>query len=96
MRREDIADLAAVLVLAEERSFTRAANRLGISQPTLSQIVRKLEARLGVLLLARTTRSVAPTEAGERLVQRLSPMRLSQSSQLLYNPDPKPPIALSH
>lgn len=73
MRREDIADLAAVLVLAQERSFTRAANRLGISQPTLSQIVKKLEERLGVLLLARTTRSVAPTEAGQRLLDTLGP-----------------------
>lgn len=73
MRREDIADLAAVLVLAEERSFTRAANRLGISQSTLSQIVKKLEERLGVLLVARTTRSVAPTEAGQRLLDTLGP-----------------------
>lgn len=73
MRREEIADLAAFLVVAEERSFTRAAARLGISQSTLSQIVKRLEERLDVLLVARTTRSVAPTEAGERLLERLGP-----------------------
>jgi DNA-binding transcriptional LysR family regulator len=73
MRREEIADLAAFLAVAEERSFTRAAARLGISQSTLSQIVKRLEERLDVLLVARTTRSVAPTEAGERLLERLAP-----------------------
>lgn len=74
MRREDIADLTAFVVVAEERNFTRAASKLGISQSALSQIVRRLEERLGVRLLARTTRSVAPTEAGERLVLALAPM----------------------
>lgn len=74
MRREDIADLAALVVVAEERNFTRASARLGLSQSALSQIVRRLEERLGVRLLARTTRSVAPTEAGERLVGTLAPM----------------------
>lgn len=74
MRREDMADLTALVVVAEERNFTRAAARLGLSQSALSQIVRRLEERLGVRLLARTTRSVAPTEAGERLVQSLAPM----------------------
>lgn len=74
MRREEMADLTAFVVVAEERSFTRAAARLGLSQSALSQIVRRLEERLGIRLLARTTRSVAPTEAGERLVARLSPM----------------------
>ena len=74
MRREDLADLSAFVTVAEERSFTRAARRLGLSQSALSQIVRRLEDRLGVRLLARTTRSVAATEAGERLVARLSPM----------------------
>lgn len=74
MRREEMADLTAFLVVAEERSFTRAAGKLGLSQSALSQIVRRLEARLGVRLLARTTRSVAPTHAGERLVQKLAPM----------------------
>lgn len=74
MKREDIADLAALVVVAEERNFTRAARRLGLSQSALSQIVRRLEERLGVRLLARTTRSVSPTTAGEQLVERLSPL----------------------
>ena len=69
-----MADLTALVVVAEERNFTRAAVRLGLSQSALSQIVRRLEERLGVRLLARTTRSVSPTPAGEQLVQRLSPM----------------------
>lgn len=73
MRREDMADLTAFLAVAEERSFTRAAARLGISQSALSQIVRQLEERLGLRLLTRTTRSVAPTEAGERLLETLAP-----------------------
>lgn len=74
MRREDMADLTALVVVVEERNFTRAAVKLGMSQSALSQIVRRLEERLGVRLLTRTTRSVAPTEAGERLVQSLAPM----------------------
>lgn len=74
MRREEMADLTAFVVVAEERNFTRAAAKLGLSQSALSGIVRRLEERVGIRLLARTTRSVAPTEAGERLVQRLSPM----------------------
>jgi DNA-binding transcriptional LysR family regulator len=74
MRREDIADLAAFAVVAEERNFTRAATKLGLSQSALSQIVKRLEERLGVALIARTTRSVAPTPAGERLWQTLAPM----------------------
>jgi len=73
MRREDMADLTAFLAVAEERSFTRAAARLGMSQSALSQIVRRLEERLGLRLLTRTTRSVAPTEAGERLLETLAP-----------------------
>lgn len=64
MRREQMADMTAFLVVAEERSFTRAAVRLGLSQSALSQIVRRLEAGLGLRLLSRTTRSVAPTAAG--------------------------------
>lgn len=74
MRREEIADLAAFVVVAEEQSFTRAARKLGMSQSALSQIVRRLEERLGLRLLARTTRSVAPTEVGERILSTLSPM----------------------
>lgn len=74
MRRDEIADLAAFVVVAEERSFTKAAARLGMAQSALSQIVRRIEERLGVRLLSRTTRSVAPTEAGERLIATLGPM----------------------
>lgn len=73
MRREDLADLSAFVAVAEERSFTRAAAKLGTSQSALSYTVRRLEARLGVRLLARTTRAVAPTEAGERLLRTLRP-----------------------
>jgi DNA-binding transcriptional LysR family regulator len=73
MDRENASDLLAFLAVARERSFTRAAAKLGISQPTLSQTVRDLEERLGVRLLNRTTRSVAPTQAGERLFQTLAP-----------------------
>ena len=74
MRREDFADLAALSIVAEERSFTRAARRLGLSQSALSQIVSRIEERLDIRLLARTTRSVAPTQAGERLLATLAPM----------------------
>jgi DNA-binding transcriptional LysR family regulator len=73
MRREELADLMSFLAVAEERSFTRAAAKLSTSQSALSHTVRRLEARLGVRLLTRTTRNVAPTEAGERLVQTLRP-----------------------
>ncbi|MGE0847542.1 MAG: LysR family transcriptional regulator [Flavobacteriaceae bacterium] len=69
-----MADLTVFVTVAEERSFTRAATRLGLTQSALSQIVRRLEERLGIRLLARTTRSVAPTEAGERLLRTLAPM----------------------
>jgi len=73
MRRQDFGELNAFMAVAEERSFTRAAAKLGTSQSTLSQTVRRLEARLGLRLLTRTTRSVAPTEAGERLLETLRP-----------------------
>lgn len=73
MRREELVDLNAFLTVAEERSFTRAAGRLNTSQSALSHTVRRLETRLGVRLLNRTTRSVAPTEAGERLIGTLRP-----------------------
>ena len=73
MRREDLVDLNAFRVVADERSFTRAAARLGTSQSALSHTIRRLESRLGVRLLSRTTRSVAPTEAGERLLRTLVP-----------------------
>nr|WP_294814643.1 LysR family transcriptional regulator [uncultured Sphingomonas sp.] len=73
MRREELGGLAMFLAVADERSFTRAAARLGISQSALSHSMRRLEARLGLRLLTRTTRSVAPTEAGERLIETLRP-----------------------
>jgi DNA-binding transcriptional LysR family regulator len=73
MRREELVDLNAFLTVAEEQSFTRAAAKLGTSQSALSHTVRRLETRLGVRLLTRTTRSVAPTEAGERLLSTLRP-----------------------
>lgn len=73
MARENINDILVFLAVARERSFTRAAAKLGMSQSGLSHIVRGLEARMGVQLLARTTRSVAPTEAGERLMETVAP-----------------------
>ena len=73
MRRDELADLTAFLAVAEERSFTRAAAKLGTSQSALSHTVRRLEAHLGLRLLTRTTRSVVPTEAGERLRETLRP-----------------------
>lgn len=68
MHREIVSDLLAFLAVARERSFTKAAAKMGVSQSALSHTIRGLEARLGVRLLARTTRSVSPTQAGERLV----------------------------
>ncbi|MGL4962435.1 MAG: LysR family transcriptional regulator [Inquilinus sp.] len=73
MPRENLNDLLAFLAVARERSFTRAAAQLGISQSALSHTIRGLEERLGLRLLTRSTRSVAPTEAGERLVLSLGP-----------------------
>lgn len=73
MARDNINDILVFLAVARERSFTRAAAKLGMSQSALSHIVRALEARMGVQLLARTTRSVAPTEAGERLMETVAP-----------------------
>lgn len=71
--RKDIYDMMAFLAVARERSFTRAAAKLGTSQSALSHTIRGLEARLGVRLLTRTTRSVSPTEAGERLIGSVGP-----------------------
>jgi len=73
MPRENFSDLLAFLAVAREKSFTRAAAQLGMSQSALSHAVRALEARLGVRLLTRTTRSVSPTEAGERLLGTIGP-----------------------
>ena len=73
MDREDWGSLAAFAVVAEERSFTRASARLGVSPSALSHTMRRLEQKLGVQLLARSTRSVSTTQAGERLLARLNP-----------------------
>jgi DNA-binding transcriptional LysR family regulator len=73
MPRENINDLIAFLTVARERSFTRAAAQLGVSQSALSHKVRGLEERLGLRLLTRTTRSVSPTQAGERLLRTVGP-----------------------
>ncbi|MER9164231.1 MULTISPECIES: LysR family transcriptional regulator [unclassified Mesorhizobium] len=73
MQRDGMKDLLWFVAVARERSFTKAAAKLGTSQSTLSSTIKELEARLGVRLLTRTTRSVAPTEAGERLFQSLVP-----------------------
>lgn len=73
MARENYNDLLAFLAVARERSFTRAAAQLGVSQSALSHTIRGLEARLGLRLLTRNTRNVAPTEAGERLARELTP-----------------------
>ena len=73
MKREDLVDLNAFAMVAEEQNFTRAAAKLGTSQSALSHTVRRLETRLGVRLLTRTTRRVAPTQAGERLLRTLGP-----------------------
>ena len=73
MRREDLADLAAFAVVAEEESFTRASTRLGVSQSALSHKLRKLESRLGIRLLTRTTRRVSTTDAGKRLLGTVRP-----------------------
>jgi DNA-binding transcriptional LysR family regulator len=73
MARENINDILVFLAVARERSFTRAAAKLGMTQSSLSHIIRGLEERLGVRLLTRTTRSVSPTDAGERLLQNVGP-----------------------
>src|SRR5713226_2445909 len=73
MARKNLNDLLAFLGVARERSFTRAAAKLGVSQSALSHTIRGLEERLGLRLLTRTTRSVSPTDAGERLLQTVGP-----------------------
>jgi DNA-binding transcriptional LysR family regulator len=72
-RDNNISDLLAFLAVARERSFTRAAAQLGVTASALSHTIRALEARMGVRLLTRTTRSVSPTEAGERLLNTVAP-----------------------
>src|SRR5437879_5136888 len=73
MQRGSLDDLRALVAVGHERSFTKAAAKLGVSQSALSQTIRQLEAQLGVRLLTRTTRSVSLTEAGERLVSIAAP-----------------------
>src|SRR5260221_3435867 len=73
MQRGNLDDLLAFLAVGRERSFTKGAAKLGVSQSALSHTVRALEARLGVRLLTRTTRSVSPTEAGERPLPTVGP-----------------------
>lgn len=73
MKREELGDLLAFFTVAEERSFTRAAAKLGTSQSALSHTVRRLEERMGVRLLTRTTRNVVPSEAGDQLMETLRP-----------------------
>jgi DNA-binding transcriptional LysR family regulator len=73
MARDNLNDILVFFAVARERSFTRAAAQLGMTQSALSHIIRSLEARMGVRLLTRTTRSVSPTEAGERLIQNVAP-----------------------
>lgn len=102
MRREELGDLTVFLAVAEERSFTRAAAKLGTSQSALSHTVQRLEARLGLRLLTRTTRSVAPTEAGERLLETLRPAldeidgKLAALSELREKPAGTIRITTSH
>ena len=83
MSRESFDVLAVFAAVAQERSFTRAAAKLGVSQSALSQAIRGLEDRLGLRLLTRTTRSVAPTEAGERLLQTVVPRFQEIEAQLV-------------
>jgi|SRR5579862_4371158 len=82
MQRDELVDLNAFVMVAEEQSFTRAAAKLSTSQSSLSHTIRRLEARLGVRLLTRTTRNVAPTEAGERLLHTLRPALDSIGAEL--------------
>ncbi|HEX5263443.1 MAG TPA: LysR family transcriptional regulator [Phenylobacterium sp.] len=92
MARTDLSDIAAFVVVARERSFTRAAAQLGVSQSALSHALRGLEERIGLRLLTRTTRSVTPTEAGERLMRTVGPRleeidaEIAQLSQLRARP----------
>jgi DNA-binding transcriptional LysR family regulator len=92
MRSDNLHDLRAFLTVARERSFTQAAAKLGVSQSALSHTIRGLEQRLGIRLLTRTTRSVSPTEAGERLLHNAGPRleeieaELAALSELRHTP----------
>ncbi|EPY8427665.1 LysR family transcriptional regulator [Citrobacter youngae] len=93
MLRDNFNDLYYLIVVARERSFTRAAAKLGVSQSALSHAIRGLEERLDVRLLTRTTRSVAPTEAGERLINSISPRFDDIESELLALTDIRQRVA---
>jgi DNA-binding transcriptional LysR family regulator len=92
MQRGNLNDLLTFLAVGQERSFTRAAAKLGVSQSALSNTIRRLEEQLGLRLLTRTTRSVSPTEAGERLLHTIEPRfeeieaQLSALSELREKP----------
>ena len=73
LRRDNLSDLRVFIAVARERSFTKAAAKLNVSQSALSYTIRTMEERLGVRLLTRTTRSVSPTDAGERLLRNIGP-----------------------
>src|SRR5438105_14377005 len=96
MQRGTLDDLLAFVAVGQERSFTRAAAKLGVSQSALSHTIRELEARLGVRLLTRTTRSVSRTDAGERRFHTAGPrhegiyVRLAASSELRVKPAQTP------
>src|ERR1700738_4537512 len=83
MRGSDFAELKAFAAIVERASFARAADHLGVTPSALSQSIRQLEARLGVRLLNRTTRSVAPTAAGSRLHERIAPMLLEMEAAVV-------------
>lgn len=85
MLRTNVNDLLAFIVVARERSFTKAAAQLGMSQSGLSHSIRALETRLGVRLLTRTTRSVSPTAEGERLLNSIAP-RFEEIEGELHHP----------
>jgi DNA-binding transcriptional LysR family regulator len=89
MSRQSLDDLVAFLAVARAGSFTHAAPEFGVSQCALSHTIRALEAQLGVRLLSRTTRSVAPTEAGERLLRALGPRFEEIEAELAAVRDPR-------
>ena len=93
MLRDNFNDLYYLIIVARERSFTRAAAKLGVSQSALSHAIRGLEERLDVRLLTRTTRSVAPTEAGERLINSISPRFDDIETELLALTDIRQRVA---
>ncbi|MFZ2579773.1 MAG: LysR family transcriptional regulator [Citrobacter portucalensis] len=93
MLRDNFNDLYYLIIVARERSFTRAAAKLGVSQSALSHAIRGLEERLDVRLLTRTTRSVAPTEAGERLINSISPRFDDIETELLTLTDVRQRVA---